>query len=88
MKKLLVVYSIIGAGVIAAYMPTEASKLIRQYHQADASCRGDNFNQKSTLTACSKRDALTEELLKRGFCWGSEDQAEYQKKWQLCRYFG
>jgi hypothetical protein len=87
MKKLLIIYTVVGACVIAAYFPFKENKLIIEYHRTDNICRGEDPNQKSTQFACDQRDNISNKLLKQGVCWGHKDQAEYQKTWEICNLF-
>jgi hypothetical protein len=48
----------------------------------DDLCRDPSDDQTTDL--CAVRDDLVSRLGKMGWCYGTPDQAEYQKKWQPC----
>lgn len=44
-------------------------------------CRDSPSDQKS----CAERDKLIEELRERGYCFGHEPQAMFERQWEKCR---
>lgn len=50
----------------------------------DVSDLNDKCRDGWILDFCRKRDNVYSELTKRGWCYGTPEQAEYQKNWQLC----
>lgn len=63
---------------------TQQNSLITQYHQTNDTCRDGDPELESTWLSCNQRDIIVKELLDQGYCWGREDQAEYQRRWQPC----
>jgi hypothetical protein len=65
-------------------MEARDQTLIKEYYLEDDACRGGDPNLLETWHACERRDSIVYDLVNRGYCWGKEDQAEYQKTWQKC----
>lgn len=60
--------------------------LLKLYETFNTRCRGGAGSERDTKWACDSRDAVADDLEKRGWCWGKPtDQAEYQRTWTLCR---
>jgi hypothetical protein len=59
--------------------------VIDQYHYENNLCRDGDPESPLTWASCAHRDILVEDLVSRGYCWGKEGQAEYEKSWQKCQ---
>lgn len=59
--------------------------VIEQYHYENNICRDGDPESELTWASCAHRDILMENLLSRGYCWGKEGQAEYERSWQKCQ---
>jgi hypothetical protein len=82
-KTILVIIVVIAFIQVVDYCVN--SSMIRNYHHTNNICRGEDPTHNSTQTACQQRDILVKKLTNHGFCWGEEDQAEYQKSWHSCK---
>lgn len=60
------------------------SSLVAQEAAAGERCRGGAGDDPDTQKACELRDGLVVQLKRNGWCYGTEEQAEYQKRWQKC----
>jgi hypothetical protein len=47
-------------------------------------CRGGSGDDPETNKSCAERDAAVEQLKLAGWCWGTDNQVEADKKWQRC----
>ena len=61
---------------------TDATQLDKAV-ELDTKCRG-NAPSDSTEKICQERDTLWSSLKENGWCYGSEDEASYQRKWERC----
>lgn len=87
MKRLLKIYFIAIICIIAILFLAENRRLKYEYHTQTTICQGGDPADPATWLACNQRDNITETLTARGFCYGKEDQAEYQKEWYLCKFW-
>ena len=51
-------------------------------------CRGGSGDDPGTAAYCDQRDAVFNELKAKGWCYGEEGQAQYQKAWHPCAATG
>jgi hypothetical protein len=58
--------------------------IIKQWNEANVFCRGSTEEDKETLAWCTVREAIAEVLSAREWCYGKQDEAEYQHKWHKC----
>lgn len=58
-------------------------RLIRDWQAANTTCRGSSDPSVSD-PACDRRERLTLELEKLGWCYGNQGDYGYQKKWGKC----
>lgn len=58
--------------------------LIKQADKLNDQCRGGSGDNPATIKACDKRDKLIDEINAKGWCYGHEGQAGYQRKWEKC----
>jgi len=90
MKLKAITAAVVFLGGAAIYMlannhPVETVEdLIKQERTLNEQCRGGSGDESSTWKACAQRDAVSDQLRKRGWCYGSPNQAEYQKEWARC----
>jgi ribosomal protein L32 len=68
----------------AGIPPDDVAKLITREKAVDEKCRGGSGDDTNTQTACNERDALFSEIKSKGWCWGPDNKAEYQKDWMPC----
>lgn len=59
--------------------------LIKQADKLNDQCRGGSGDNPATIKACDKRDKLVVQLKAKGWCYGHEGQAEFQRKWEKCQ---
>jgi len=64
---------------------SDVQKLIRQQEDLNSQCRGGSGDSPKTLAACESRDKLLEQIHQRGWCWGKEGQAGYERSWVKCK---
>lgn len=48
-------------------------------------CRGGSGDNPATARYCKKRDAAYSALTKRGWCFGHDGQAGYERQWEECQ---
>lgn len=48
-------------------------------------CRGGSGDNLATAKSCKKRDAAILAIQKRGWCWGHDGQAGYERQWEACQ---
>jgi hypothetical protein len=70
----------------ADQMPANVRDLLSAEERLNDQCRGGSGDNPQTQAACVKRDALVEKLEALDWCYGTPDQAEYQKTWQVCQF--
>ncbi len=58
--------------------------LIKQANKLNDQCRGGSGDNLATIKACDKRDKIIDELALKGWCYGHEGQAGYQRQWEKC----
>lgn len=58
--------------------------LIKQADKLNNQCRGGSGDNPATMKACDKRDKLIEVLASKGWCYGHEGQAGYERQWEKC----
>lgn len=58
--------------------------LIAEEETLNRECRGGSSDSPETMKYCDKRDALFAKLNKLDWCFGRDDQAEYEKEWMKC----
>jgi len=68
-----------------AYDHAKSYILIQQYLQTTTICRGEPADHVATKEACNQRQIIVNKLLSQGYCFGRNDQAEYQKFWAKCK---
>ncbi|WP_283149020.1 hypothetical protein [Silvimonas soli] len=71
-------------GMAAPLSKTQAQPLIAKVEQLNDACRGGSGDNQKTMEYCDKRDQLVTKLSQGGWCFGSPEQYEYEKKWQRC----
>ena len=59
--------------------------LIGKETKLNDDCRGGSGDDPQTMKACEKRDAIVEELAKKGWCYGHEGQIGAEKIWEKCK---
>jgi hypothetical protein len=62
----------------------ETQSLIQKEMVLNDACRGGSGDEEATQKSCAERDAVFSTLQSRGWCYGTEGQAGYQKSWQKC----
>lgn len=62
----------------------EIKNLITEEEILNRECRGGSSDSPETMKYCDKRDAVFTKLDKLGWCFGRDNQAEYEKKWVKC----
>ncbi|MBI0530361.1 hypothetical protein [Sphingomonas sp. TX0522] len=72
---------------IRKHYPKSIQPLLLRENALDEQCRGASGDLPSTQRACRQRDAVTERLKAKGWCWGSKDPyaPEAKMTWLLCR---
>lgn len=65
--------------------PTDVQKLIKQQEELNDQCRGGSGDSPKTMTACEKRDKVFDQIMRKGWCWGFEGQAGYERSWVKCK---
>jgi hypothetical protein len=74
--------------VVVASSPSAAKasdeSLIQKEMVLNDACRGGSGDEEATQNSCAERDAVFSMLRSRGWCYGTEEQAGYQKSWQKC----
>jgi len=58
--------------------------LIRQEREANETCRGGYPDDPQTASACTARDNYAHQLYALGWCFGKQNQFEYEKRWDKC----
>lgn len=85
---LLLGAAVIAGGVVYQLTRVEQDRavqsLVAEERALNDECRGGSGDDPRTHEACAGRDALAQQLGTRGWCYGTQDQAEYQKQWQKC----
>ena len=88
---LMVIALIGGAGAsLASSQPTEPSvpkeiaNLLAAEDKLNDRCRDGSGDDPKTQEACDERGKYIQKLSSLGWCYGTADQAEYQKRWQKC----
>ena len=79
-----IILVILKTGESGAYSRPKTSSIIDRWHEANDFCRGGSGDDKDTLAWCSVREALSEVLAARDWCYGKQSEAEYQHKWHKC----
>lgn len=69
----------------SAPKPVSVHDLLAAEEKANETCRGGSGDSPATQRACAERDSYVEKLRSRGWCYGTEEQTEADKTWQLCR---
>lgn len=64
----------------AATIDAEIARLEKLNEQ----CRGGSGDSPLTQKACDERDKLISGLGKKGWCYGHEGQASYERQWERC----
>ena len=63
--------------------------LLKQEDALNEKCQdggaADAQQMQATTKLCDQRDKVVSALKAKGWCYGTEGQAEYQKKWQPCQ---
>lgn len=64
--------------------PVSTAMLERQWIALEQECRGGNHTPEDAV--CRKRDAVLNELERRGICWAYRDESvrPYQYDWHPC----
>jgi hypothetical protein len=62
----------------------ETQSLIQKEIVLNDACRGGSGDEEATQKSCAERDAVVSILQSRGWCYGTEGQAGYQRSWQKC----
>jgi hypothetical protein len=81
MQKLLLVICL--SLPLLAYAISDEN-LIKQADKLNGQCRGGSDDNPATMRACDKRDKLVDELASKGWCYGHEGQAGYERQWEKC----
>lgn len=68
---------------LLTYAATDES-LIQQVESLNSQCRGGSGDNPATIKACEKRDKLVDVLKSKGWCWGHEGQAGFEREWEKC----
>jgi hypothetical protein len=63
---------------------TNPAQLIKKVEQLNTKCREGAESAEAIVKVCIEREAVVEDLRAMGWCYGTPEQAEYQKKWQRC----
>ena len=69
------------ADVPSDKIDAEAQVVIAKAEALNDKCRDSPNNPES----CAERDKLFEELRERGYCFGHEPQAMFERQWEKCR---
>jgi hypothetical protein len=48
-------------------------------------CRGGLGDDPATSKSCREWTKVSDKIEAKGWCWGREDQAEFEKEWQKCK---
>lgn len=80
-KLLFIIYLLFST---FAYAESDEN-IIKQVDKLESQCRGGSGDNPATTEACEKRDILVNELKEKGWCYGHEGQAGYQRKWEKCQ---
>lgn len=62
----------------------DVETLKREWEDANGKCRGGSGDNPDTLSACDRRDKLTENLESSGWCYTSGDEPAYASSWRSC----
>lgn len=81
MKKILFLILLISPLLTNA---AAEENLIKQADKLNDQCRGGSGDNPATIKACDKRDKLFDELASKGWCYGHEGQAGYERQWEKC----
>lgn len=68
--------------------PAFAATIQQDIAEADrlnSLCRGGSGDNPATARNCEKRDAAHAAIERRGWCWGHEGQAGYERQWEKCQ---
>lgn len=82
-----IIYIIAGLIIVFAglcYYDHYSNPLVRQYYVENDNCRDGDPEFASTWASCLQRDFIVIELTNQNYCYGREDQAEYEKTWRKC----
>jgi hypothetical protein len=60
------------------------TELINKETALNEKCRGGFGDNTETWKACDEREKIIAQLKLMGWCYGANEQAEYQKSWQQC----
>jgi hypothetical protein len=63
---------------------TRVDDLISQEEVLNEKCRGSSGDLAETQKFCEERDAIFAQIKSRGWCWGTGNEIEAEKKWQSC----
>lgn len=63
----------------------EVQKLMKQEEELNEQCRGGSGDSPKTMAACEKRDKVFDQIMRKGWCWGSDGQAGYERSWVKCK---
>lgn len=69
----------------AAAPPPDVQKLMKQEEELNGQCRGGSGDSPKTMAACEKRDKVLDQIKRKGWCWGSDGQAGYERSWVKCK---
>jgi hypothetical protein len=70
----------------SAESPTpEVQKLMKQEEELNDQCRGGSGDSPKTMAACEKRNKVFDQIMRKGWCWGSDGQTGYERSWVKCK---
>lgn len=62
----------------------DASELIGRESVLNNKCRDGAGGESKTMKACEQREALVQQLIQGGWCYGDANQAMYLRYWKAC----
>lgn len=68
-----------------AHAQPSPSQFIKAWNEATFTCSGDTRNEDLRADECARAAALRAHLNERGWCFGKQGQAQYQKQWHQCK---
>lgn len=63
----------------------EVEKLIGQYAVKNNECKNQAEESSKTKNSCDERNNLFKLIESKGWCYGKEGEAEFEKKWHQCK---
>jgi hypothetical protein len=62
----------------------DVQSMIKKNNELNSRCRGGSGDNPMTWKYCDERDALSKEIIKKGWCYGEVNQSGSEMEWHRC----